>query len=186
MRILSLMLAVWAAGRLAAEPVRVAVATDEIPGPVKAMNGVNNGPIEHGRSPKLGNAADFAALEIPFVRTHDSSFCLAYGGERTIDVSAVFPDFPDELEGLGPGAKVTWKIITSADAKPLPDGSLLLPKAGESKRLTASVPVVWKVESIAEPANPWDSPNPRMKRVSSDLAAPADGACAFSVSFARR
>ncbi len=57
------------------------------------MNGVNNGPVGGGRSPQLGNASDFAALEIPFVRTHDSSFCPAYGGEHAVDVSAVFPDF---------------------------------------------------------------------------------------------
>jgi len=77
----------------AAASVTVSVDLSSPCGRIKAMNGVNNGPVGGGRSPQLGNAPDFASLEIPFVRTHDASFCPAYGGEHTVDISAVFPDF---------------------------------------------------------------------------------------------
>jgi len=58
---------------------------------IKPMNAVNNGPIQgaNGR----GNMELWKNAEIPYVRNHDASFCASYGGEHTVDIRAVFPDF---------------------------------------------------------------------------------------------
>jgi hypothetical protein len=85
------------------------------------------------------------------------------------------------LEGLKPGAKVTWQLITGTDCKVLGDGSVKLSKGGKEKIMRASVPVEWKVESIAEPVNEWDSPNPGMSRVSFEVTAPESGELSLSV-----
>ncbi len=61
-------------------------------GKIKPMNAVNNGPTgmsERGTS----NFLDYAALEIPYARNHDASFCSAYGGEHTVDVHRIFKNF---------------------------------------------------------------------------------------------
>ena len=64
-----------------------------VKGPVKAMNGVNNGPKEVGSDQSRGNFDAYAAARIPFARTHDAAFCADYGGEHSVDISAIFPDF---------------------------------------------------------------------------------------------
>jgi hypothetical protein len=61
-------------------------------GPIKPMNAVNNGPTgmsERGTS----NFLDYKALEIPYARNHDASFCYSYGGEHTVDVHRIFKNF---------------------------------------------------------------------------------------------
>ena len=63
-------------------------------GKIKPMHATNNGPIK-GIGFGGVNANGFEMWKnagIPFVRTHDSSFCAAYGGEHTVDVHAVFPN----------------------------------------------------------------------------------------------
>ena len=68
-------------------------------GPIKPMNCVNNGPAGNQNSQCRSNFDTYAALKIPFARTHDASFYAGYGGEHTVDVAAVFPDFdrdPDD------------------------------------------------------------------------------------------
>lgn len=64
-------------------------------GKIKPMHATNNGPIK-GIGFGGVNANGFEMWKnagIPFVRTHDSSFCASYGGEHTVDVHAVFPNF---------------------------------------------------------------------------------------------
>lgn len=68
--------------------------------PLKPMNAVNNGPIlpyTPDRSELVpingGNLEEFRAARIPFVRTHDAAFNASYGGEHTVDITAIFPDF---------------------------------------------------------------------------------------------
>ena len=34
----------------------------------------------------------YRAARIPFARTHDAAFCADYGGEHTVDISAIFVD----------------------------------------------------------------------------------------------
>ncbi len=68
-------------------------------GPIKPMNAVNNGPLVARKDQTRGNLLSFQALHIPFARVHDAAFCAAYGGEHTVDISAVFPRFeadPDD------------------------------------------------------------------------------------------
>lgn len=60
-------------------------------GPIKPMHAVNNGPLQ--TQPNRGNLTTYQAAGIPYARTHDASFCGAYGGEHTVDVHAIFPDF---------------------------------------------------------------------------------------------
>ncbi len=61
-------------------------------GKIKPMNAVNNGPAG---SPvrKTGNVEAYAALEIPYARNHDASFCTVYGGEHTVDIHRIFKNF---------------------------------------------------------------------------------------------
>ena len=63
-------------------------------GTVKPMNGVNNGPIVvRANRGGYGNSDTFAAAKIPFVRTHDSAFEARYGGDHTVDIHRIFPNF---------------------------------------------------------------------------------------------
>ena len=62
-------------------------------GIIKPMHAVNNGPVPASREQTRENFDTFKALDIPYVRNHDASFFAAYGGEHTVDVHAIFPDF---------------------------------------------------------------------------------------------
>ena len=69
-------------------------------GPIKLMNGVNNGPagpVSNTNSPRNVYAL-FRAARIPYARTHDSSFSAHYGGEHTVDITAIFPDFSKKAD----------------------------------------------------------------------------------------
>ena len=67
-------------------------------GPVKAMNAVNNGPSKARSDQTVSNFDEFAALEIPYARLHDSAHCHAYGGWHSVDITGVFPDFEADAE----------------------------------------------------------------------------------------
>ncbi len=67
-------------------------------GKIKPMNALNNGPIKAKSIQSRGNFDRFRDLEIPFVRNHDASFFSAYGGEHTVDVHAIFPDFSKDAD----------------------------------------------------------------------------------------
>lgn len=62
-------------------------------GRIKPMHAVNNGPRPGASVRGVGNAGYFLDAHIPYVRNHDASFCAAYGGEHTVDVENIFPDF---------------------------------------------------------------------------------------------
>ena len=64
-------------------------------GAFRPMNAVNNGPIHkrHANDQNRSNLIDFKEARIPYVRNHDAAFCASYGGEHTVDISAVFPNF---------------------------------------------------------------------------------------------
>lgn len=64
---------------------QVVICPDHSLGQIKPMNAANNGPIE-------ANFEDYAALKIPYARTHDTALGESYGG-HCVDVSIVFPDF---------------------------------------------------------------------------------------------
>lgn len=68
-------------------------------GRVKPMHATNNGPINSvgfGGQDSGGYEA-WKSAGIPYARTHDSSFCAAYGGEHTVDIHAVFPNFDADV-----------------------------------------------------------------------------------------
>ncbi len=62
-------------------------------GKIKPMHAVNNGPLKKKADQKKDNYDSYAALGIPYARNHDAAFWNGYGGEHSVDISAVFPDF---------------------------------------------------------------------------------------------
>lgn len=64
-------------------------------GTFKMMNCVNNGPVcrRHTSSQKRSNFTTYKEARIPYARNHDAAFFSTYGGEHTVDITAVFPDF---------------------------------------------------------------------------------------------
>ena len=64
----------------------------KIGGKIKMMNAVNNGPA--GSDERMTGAfAEYAALEIPYARYHDSAYYYGYGGEHSVDVHRIFKNF---------------------------------------------------------------------------------------------
>lgn len=63
-------------------------------GKMKPMHAVNNGPVyKFTLDQRISNLDAFRDAGIPYARTHDASFYSTYGGEHTVDVHAIFPDF---------------------------------------------------------------------------------------------
>lgn len=74
--------------------VQIKIDFDKEMGKIKPMHAVNNGPKQPVRMfSKSGNFEDFKALDIPYVRNHDAAFYANYGGEHTVDINAIFPNF---------------------------------------------------------------------------------------------
>ncbi len=74
-------------------PVSVTVDLASAKGKIKPMNAVNNGPRPERHTQSVSNMRAWRAAKIPYARNHDASFHAAYGGEHTVDVHAIFPDF---------------------------------------------------------------------------------------------
>ena len=66
---------------------------NEALGKIKPIHAVNNGPIITGFDQWTGNAQTYKAARIPYARNHDASFLSSYGGEHTVDITAIFPNF---------------------------------------------------------------------------------------------
>ena len=63
-------------------------------GKIKPMHATNNGPVyKFTEDQRVTNLDAFREAKIPFYRLHDSSFYATYGGEHSVDIQAVFPDF---------------------------------------------------------------------------------------------
>ena len=78
-------------------PLTITIDPEKKFGSIKPMNAVNNGPVisVHG----IDNLKLYQDAKIPYARNHDASFYSRYGGEHTVDVHAIFPDFskvPDD------------------------------------------------------------------------------------------
>ena len=72
----------------------VTVDFTRVQGKVKPMHAVNNGPTKGPRMfPFSGNFDAYREAGIPFARNHDAAFCASYGGEHTVDINAIFPNF---------------------------------------------------------------------------------------------
>ena len=61
-------------------------------GKIQVINAVNNGPAG-SKERGTGNSSAYEALEIPYARNHDAAFYAGYGGEHTVDVNNIFPNF---------------------------------------------------------------------------------------------
>ena len=69
---------------------KITIHFEKMLGRIKPMHAVNNGPIKDA---ERGNFEAYKALAIPYARVHDASFFAGYGGEHTVDIHAIFPDF---------------------------------------------------------------------------------------------
>ena len=66
----------------------------ESAGRIKPMHAVNNGPVyKFASDQRVTNIDSYRDAGIPYARTHDASFYATYGGEHTVDVNFIFPDF---------------------------------------------------------------------------------------------
>ncbi|MBO5439815.1 MAG: hypothetical protein J6A53_04080 [Clostridia bacterium] len=64
---------------------------------IRIMHAVNNGPVVAGSDQTRGNQDAYKAARIPYARTHDASFYAGYGGNHTVDVNFIFPDFDADV-----------------------------------------------------------------------------------------
>ena len=72
----------------------VSVNFEKRTGAVKPMHAVNNGPVyKFAADQRITNIDAFIDAGIPYARNHDASFYATYGGEHTVDVRAIFPNF---------------------------------------------------------------------------------------------
>ena len=76
---------------------RIAIDFNQVNGKIKPMHAVNNGPKGSKVNPQKGNFVYYEAARIPYARNHDASFNAGYGGEHTVDVHAIFPNFDADV-----------------------------------------------------------------------------------------
>lgn len=76
---------------------RITVDFSQKLGKVKPLHAVNNGPKGTRVNPQKGNFVYYEAANIPYARNHDASFNAGYGGEHTVDVHAIFPNFDADV-----------------------------------------------------------------------------------------
>lgn len=63
-------------------------------GKMRPMHAVNNGPVyKFKEDMRISNMDHFRAAGIPYARNHDAAHFNTYGGEHTVDVHAIFPNF---------------------------------------------------------------------------------------------
>lgn len=101
----------------------------------------------------------------------------------TMDKNGIYT-LSDSLEGLKPGAKVRWQMMTRAGAVPGEKGSVTLIQRDKKLLLTAADPQTqWQTEDAEKPKNEWDSPNKGCRFVYFEAIAPASGKLDFAVTF---
>ena len=69
----------------------------KINGKVKVMHAVNNGPHVSRGDQCRGNQETYRAARIPYARVHDAAFHSQYGGEHSVDIHAIFPNFDADV-----------------------------------------------------------------------------------------
>ncbi len=63
-------------------------------GKIKPMHAINNGPVYgFADDQRVTNIDAFREAGFPYARTHDAAFFSTYGGEHTVDITAIFPNF---------------------------------------------------------------------------------------------
>ena len=100
----------------------VKINLNNIIGKIKNMHAVNNGPIVAGSDQTRGNFLSYKAAGIPYARNHDAGFDSRYGGEHTVDVHAIFPNFDADVNDPAsydfPCTDLYTKQILDAGTKP--------------------------------------------------------------------
>ena len=72
----------------------ISVNFNKIIGEMKIMHAVNNGPVWKATADqRISNMDAYREAGFPYARNHDASFFSMYGGEHTVDVHMIFPDF---------------------------------------------------------------------------------------------
>ena len=94
-------------------------------GRMKPMHAVNNGPVyKYNADQRVTNIDYFREAGIPYARNHDASFCSAYGGEHTVDVHAIFPDF--DADPYDPASYDFWIRSTERSLTFVPVGPVMM------------------------------------------------------------
>ena len=70
---------------------------NKVSGKIKVMHAVNNGPHVTRGDQVRGNQDYYRAARIPYARTHDAAFHAQYGGEHSVDIQAIFPNFDADV-----------------------------------------------------------------------------------------
>lgn len=90
----------------------------------------------------------------------------------------------DQLEGLKPGSRVRWGMVTPGmpgdSGKPV----IELRQSGKSLTLSIRSPekgLAWKLVDTAKPRHEWDSPNPGTRMLAFEATAPESGQLSFAV-----
>lgn len=79
---------------------RIKIDFNKAVGAIKPMNGTNNGPripLDPVVGQNTGNMQLYKELEMPFARTHDAALSPNFGGEHTVDIHCIFPDFDADV-----------------------------------------------------------------------------------------
>ena len=111
----------------------VRVYPNKTEGIIKPLHGTVNGPVANHNG-MGGTLEAFYEMRPPYVRLHDSSLFPNYGGEHTVDISGIFPDFerdpsdPDAYDFfftdayvkrvLSTGAKVLYRLGQKIEVYP--------------------------------------------------------------------
>lgn len=73
---------------------KIIINTNEKLGKIKPLHAVNNGPVyKFSADQQITNIDAFRDAGIPYARNHDASFYSIYGGNHTVDINFIFPDF---------------------------------------------------------------------------------------------
>jgi hypothetical protein len=83
----------------------------------------------------------------------------------------------DELDGLKPGRRVRWGMITRAEPGDTKESVLTLRDGDARLRLELLSPSGsrWQTIDTEDPRNEWDSPNPGTRMVAFEAPAPESG-----------
>ncbi len=91
-------------------------------GPIRDMHGVNNAP--YGAMSKW-----YKAAKIPYMRPHDATHATTYGGDHTIDITGIFPDFSKDENDP---ASYDFHYSDETIARTLSAGTKILYRLGQS------------------------------------------------------
>jgi hypothetical protein len=83
----------------------------------------------------------------------------------------------DELDGLTPGSRVRWGMITPSRVDSQTAATLQLTQENQQLKLTIVEPpgATWSIVNTEQPRHEWDSPNPGTQMVAFEVEAPSTG-----------